>query len=107
MNNSCKKQDGLNKDAMPTLTCFPLGVATIRLAFSYNIKSATCQVPVLLVATKEPACSIAFLFVVVGLSPYNAARPIELFHENEAYHLVREGHFGKRNLFVGTAVHRL
>lgn len=107
MNNSCKKKDGLNKDAMPTLTCFPLGVATIRLAFSYNIKNATCQVPVLLFATKEPACSIAFLFVVVGLSPYNAARPIELFHENEAYHLVREGHFGKRNLFVGTAVHRL
>ena len=38
-----------------------------RLFLQY--KNATCQVPVLWLQQKEPACSIAFLFVVVGLSP--------------------------------------
>ena len=46
-----------------------------------------------------------FLLVVIRFALDNAARTIELFHENKAHHLVGESHFRKRNLFVGTVVH--
>ncbi len=46
-----------------------------------------------------------FLLVVIRFALDNAARTIELFHENKAHHLVGESHFRERNLFVGTVVH--
>ena len=46
-----------------------------------------------------------FLLVVIRFALDNAARTIELFHENKAHHLMGESHFRKRNLFVGTVVH--
>ena len=49
---------------------------------------------------------LSILLVMVWFTLNNAARSIELFNENQAYHLVRESHFRKRNLFVGTIVHR-
>ena len=46
-----------------------------------------------------------FLLVVIRFALDNAARTIELFHENKAHHLMGKSHFRKRNLFVGTVVH--
>ena len=46
-----------------------------------------------------------FLLVVIRFTLDNAARTIELFHENKAHHLVGESHFRERNLFVSTVVH--
>ncbi len=44
------------------------------------------------------------LFVVIRLSADDGARPVYLFGEDEAHHLVGEGHPGQRNLLVGPVV---
>lgn len=44
------------------------------------------------------------LFVVIRFSADDGARPIYLFCEDEAHHLVGEGHPGQRNLLVGPVV---
>jgi len=44
------------------------------------------------------------LLVVVRLAFDDGASAVDLLGEDEAYHLVREGHLGEGKLFVGTGV---
>jgi outer membrane cobalamin receptor len=45
------------------------------------------------------------LFVMVRFIVQNGHCPIQLFHKNQSYHFVSEGHFRKRHFFIGTIVH--
>ena len=42
--------------------------------------------------------------MVVRAVVQNGHGPVKLFHEDKPYHLVRERHFGKGNLFLGSLI---
>ena len=47
------------------------------------------------------------LLVMIRLTFYNSTCAIECLGKDKAYHLMREGHLGKRDLLVGAVIYCL